>query len=307
MTLIVLGGINEDVVAHVEALPRTGETLAARRVVRSAGGKGLNQAVAAARHGGSVRLLGAVGDDAVGKSLRALMAREGIDTTDLRIIPGRVTGQALIALAASGANTIIVDAAANADYGPDALSRATLDARVFLTQFEARPDTIAALFSCPEARAGLRILNTAPAIEAGRDLLTLADILILNESELQAFARLPHPPEGEENIAVAARALLGRADQQVIVTLGAAGCLHVDARASRVIPGHAVEAVDTVGAGDCFAGVFAAAMADGEPIEAALRRANAAAALSVSRAGAAEAPPRRQEVEAFLAAEPTGT
>jgi ribokinase len=298
MTIVVLGGINEDVIALVEDLPRRGETIAAIGVERGAGGKGLNQAIAAARAGAPVLLLGAVGTDHAGEQLRDLMTREGIDTNHVAVFEDQPTGQALIALTQGGDNIIIVNAAANAAYGAAEIARADVRAAACLTQFEATLGAIEALFSNPEA--GIRILNAAPAIEAGRELLPLADIILLNETELQAFARLPAVPEDEATIAAAARTLIGRPGQHVVVTLGAAGCLHVSAEGQDMIPAFRMTAIDTIGAGDCFCGVFAAALADGEAIPAALRRANAAAALSVTRRGAGESAPHRAEVDALL-------
>lgn len=300
MTIIVLGGINEDIVAMVADLPRRGETIAAISVDRGAGGKGLNQAIAAARAGGAVRMLGAVGADHAGDTLRGLMERESIDISDVAVLGGQPTGQALIALSQAGDNTIIVNAAANAVYGPAEIARADVKAAVYLTQFEATLEAIEALFSTPEAKAGTRILNAAPAIEAGRSLLPLADVIVLNETELQVFARLPAIPEDKDAIAAAARTLITRPDQHVVVTLGAAGCLHVSAGQQDMIPSFRMTAVDTIGAGDCFCGVFAAALVDGQQIAAALRRANAAAALSVTRRGAGESAPMWPEVDALL-------
>lgn len=300
MTIIVLGGINQDVVLSVADLPRRGETIAATGLAHGAGGKGLNQAIAAARQGGAVRMLGAVGDDAPGRMLRDVMTREGIDTRSVAVLGDHPTGQAMIALSQGGDNTIIVNAGANAAYGAAAVTKADIDARVYLTQFEAAPDAIAALFSSSQAERGIRILNAAPALETGRQLLALADILILNETELQVFAKLPAVPEEEADILHAARALISRANQQVIVTLGAKGCLCVGADTEIMIAGVRMTAIDTIGAGDCFCGVLAAALDAGADLEDAVRRANAAAALSVTRQGAGESAPSRAEVDAVL-------
>jgi ribokinase len=301
MTVIVLGGINEDVVLSVDNLPRLGETIHALGIVHGAGGKGLNQAIGAARQGGAVRMLGAVGDDAPGATLMGIMAREGIDTTDVAIVSDQSTGQAFITLSRSGDNTILVNAGANAAYGSAAIATARTDARIFLTQFEATPEAIEALFTTAAAKKGIRILNAAPAIKACRPLLSLADILIVNETELQVFADLPTVPERLDDIAAAARSLVSRSDQQVIVTLGANGCLCVAIDTQEMIAGFTMKAIDTIGAGDCFCGVLAASLDEGMGIGAALRRANAAAALSVTRAGAGESAPTRAEVDALLA------
>lgn len=300
MTVTVLGGINEDVVIDVAALPLPGETITARGVDRGAGGKALNQAVAAARFGAATRLLGAIGDDAAGAFLRGVMQAAGVDHGGVATLAGTATGRAFICLAADGSNTIIVDAAANAAYGAAALRADLRPSRVSLTQFEARADAIAALFASPDA--GLRILNAAPALTDQRDLLSQADILIVNETECAAFAGLAALPSDPAELAAAARGLLAGSLAKVVVTLGAEGCLLVDRDGHQAFPGIAVPVVDTVGAGDCFCGVLAAALAEGIDLPTALRFAGAAAAISVGREGAAASSPLRAEVEAFLEA-----
>lgn len=302
MTIIALGGINEDVVLSVTDLPQRGQTIHAAGVTRGVGGKGLNLAIAAARQGGAVRLLGAVGDDAAGAWLRGVMAREAIDTSGVALLGDHPTGQAMITLAANGDNTIIVNAGANDAYDAAAIDAAAADGETFVTQFEARLDAIERLFSSPAAQRGTRILNAAPASDAARPLLRLADILILNETELQFFADLPSVPEDRATLVSAARGLVSRADQQIVVTLGAKGALWVTAADDTLIESLKVDAIDTIGAGDCFCGVLAAAIDDGADMTTALHRANTAAALSVTRRGAGESAPTRAEVDAMLGA-----
>lgn len=298
----VLGGINQDLVARVEGLPLPGQTLHARRLDISAGGKGLNQAVAAARFGARVTMLGAVGDDAAGASLMAVMAQAGCATHSVSILPDEATGQAFICLSEDGENTIVVNAGANASFGADALRDAFEGpVAVSLTQFEASPDAIHELFS--SGAAGLRILNAAPALTEHRALLAMADILVVNETELMTFASLAALSDDMVNIAIAARSLLAFPSQEVVVTLGAKGCLLVSANDITQVPAIQVDVVDTIGAGDCFCCVFAAAVAEGMSRTAALRWATAAAALSVGRAGAAASSPMRHEVEAAMAAD----
>lgn len=300
MTVTVLGGINEDVVIDVAALPLPGETVAARGVDRGAGGKALNQAVAAARFGAATRLLGAIGEDAAGLFLREVMQAAGVDHGGVATLAGTATGRAFICLAADGSNTIIVDAAANAAYDAAALRADLRPSRVSLTQFEARADAIAALFASPDA--GLRILNAAPALTDQRDLLSQADILIVNETECMAFAGMAALPPAAAELATVARGLLGGSLAKIVITLGAEGCLLVDRDGHQAFSGIAVPVVDTVGAGDCFCGVLAAALAEGIDLPTALRCAGAAAAISVGREGAAASSPLRAEVEAFLEA-----
>lgn len=303
MKVVVLGGINEDVVAHVATLPARGETVAARGVERSAGGKGLNQAVASARYGADTILLGAVGDDAAGESLRRTVRDAGASDAAIAVRDDVPTGQALICLSATGENTIVVNAAANAHFGAtDVVAAAPAAPAVFLTQFEATLEAVEALFRLPSAAAGIRILNAAPALIEGEHLLALADILILNETELQRFARLASVPDDRDAIAAAARTLIERPGQRAIVTLGGAGCVLVEADRTTAFAAFPATPVDTIGAGDCFCGVLAAALAEGAGIEDAIRTGSAAAALSVERRGAAASSPTRAQVHAKMAA-----
>lgn len=300
MSVVVLGGINEDVVIDVAALPHPGETLLAHGVSRSAGGKGLNQAVAAARFGAATRLLGAVGNDDAGRFLRGVMEDAGVDQSAVLTRRDHASGRAFICLAADGSNTVIVDAAANVAFGAEDVRNGLSSARVSLTQFEATYEAIAALFALPEA--GLRILNAAPALTARRDLIACADILIVNETECMAFADVSALPTEVGALAQVARSLFDGDLAHIVVTLGAKGCVLVDRQGHHAFPGMVVPVVDTVGAGDCFCGVTAAALAEGMDLAQALRFASAAAALSVSRRGAASSSPTRADVEAFIEA-----
>jgi ribokinase len=305
-SVCVLGGVNWDVVAHVRALPRPGETIHGLSLSQAAGGKGLNQAVAAARFGAPTLMLGAVGQDGPGVSLLAYLRAAGVDADQVKIDADLPTGQAHILLDQDGANMIVVTAGANRAFGAQQASAAAIPhGGVFVTQFEAQADAIAALFARPQAQAGLKILNAAPALAEHRALLDRADILLVNEAELARFAGLDAPPEAIDDVADAARGLIGRPGQAVIVTLGGRGGVAVQADA--VIPFHGLPAtvIDTVGAGDCFCGVLAAALAEDRPLPQALALANAAGALSVERPGGADSAPAREEVLARVDGDPS--
>ncbi|MCI3132376.1 ribokinase [Phenylobacterium aquaticum] len=301
MSVCVLGGINLDHVATVEALPAPGETVTSSRLERFPGGKAGNQAVAAARAGAATRLLGAVGDDEPGAYLRGFLAEAGVDLRGVITVADAPTGQAFITLDTAGRNSIVVAPGANARYGAAEVAAANLSgATVFLTQFEATLPAVEALFLSPEALGGVKILNAAPALAAGARLLALADILVVNETELARFAGLSQPPADAETAAAAALTLAGPG-QAVIATLGGDGAVIVrDGEVMRV-PGRRAEVVDTTGAGDCFCGALAARLSAGDDLERAVIYANAAAALSVTRAGAATSSPSQAEVEALLA------
>jgi len=254
--------------------------------------------VAAARYGAATRLIGALGNDSTGAQLREFMRGAGIGDSDVRAVEDIPTGQAYICLAANGDNLIVVTPGSNSELGPADIAAARLeDGRVFLSQFETPFAALEAFFRWPAARAGIKILNAAPALTGGKYLFALADIVIVNQTELEHFSGLP--VTGLADIAPAAR-VLRSANQTVIVTAGREGVVAVDGETVSHVAGHAVTAIDTVGAGDCFCGVLAAALDEGVPMVEALRAANAAAALSVGRRGAAAAMPDRDEVRLFL-------
>ena len=301
MSVCVLGGVNLDHVAQVAELPRPGETVASRSLAQFPGGKGANQAVAAARLGAKVRLLGAVGQDGAGGVMLNFLGGAGVDVAGVRREADASTGQAFITVDDAARNMIVVAAGANALYGADAANAADLGgAGIILTQFEATLAAIETIFTRPEAAGALKILNTAPALMEGARLLALADILILNETELASFAGLDAEPAAPDAAIAAARSL-ARSGQTVLATLGAAGAVAVRGDEVFRVAGLRQRAVDTTGAGDCFCGALAAALDRGLALAAAMAFANAAAALSVTRAGAAASMPLSAEVEALLA------
>ena len=306
MDVVVCGSLNMDLVARVATLPRPGETVAGRGLQRLPGGKGLNQAVAAARMGAKVAMIGARGDDADGATLEGLLAAEGIDTCGvLRRRPDADsattavhTGLAQVMVADDGENAIIVHGGANASLTPDEVRTALAalpHAGVAIAQLETPPATVAAFLGAARARGMRTLLNTAPALPDTRDLLALADIVVLNETELAHYAGAPSPAVGDAYAALARR-LLDRADQTIIVTLGAQGALCVTADEESHLAAPRVEVRDTTGAGDCFCGVLAAMSAQGYALAQALPQAVKAASLAVTRVGAAPSMPRAAEL-----------
>lgn len=303
MTVFVLGSINLDAVARVDDLPRPGETVAGKSLELFLGGKGANQAVAAARMGAATRLMGAVGGDDSGAGLKAKLAGYGVQVADVAELQGVPTGQAHVWVADSAENMIVVTAGANAMITPQQVAATPIEAqRVLLCQLETPAVAIEALFRAGSAKGALRILNAAPALPQGAALFPLTDILIVNQTELAAYAKLDREPVKLEEVSVASRKLMSRPDQTIIVTLGAAGAAVVRRDEAFLVEGKKVKAIDTVGAGDCFCGALAATLSQGMDLAEAVEMANAAAALSVQKAGAAPSMPSRREVEAFLAA-----
>jgi len=300
--VVVVGSVNVDLVVTVERLPAPGETVGGGRFARHHGGKGGNQAIAAARLGAPTFFVGAVGDDAFGADARAALAAGDVDTSELATLPGQATGIALIVVDEIGENSIAVAGGANAALGSlhvrQALRRLALGPDdVVLVGHEIRTGaTHEALRQAKLAKA-TAILNPAPAGGLQTETLALADVLTPNDLELTALA-------GEGSPSVRARRVLGHAsgDRAVLVSLGRRGALLVAGRQARSIPAPKVEAVDSTGAGDALNGALAAGLAAGLELGEAARRAVAAATLAVTRPGARSGMPTTAELDASLAA-----
>ncbi len=293
--VVVFGSINRDLVVSVANHPRPGETVSGENLREFPGGKGANQAVAARRAGAETVLVGAIGDDSFGAAMRAFLDGEALDLSALRLVAGVPTGIALIALDALGENSIIVVPGANAVLEPrdtEALRMTPSDC--VLAQFEVPEAFIEAGFRKARAAGARTILNPAPMKALMPSLLALTDILVLNETELEgASGRTDLRTENE--IIAAAQCLAGP-DRAVIVTLGPRGALAVTAEGIIRIDGERVDVVDTTGAGDCFVGNLAAGLARDLTLAEAMHRAGRAAAISVTRAGAATSMPYAREL-----------
>ena len=302
MSVCVLGSLNLDVVCRVAELPKPGETVMGRGVERLPGGKGANQAVAAARCGVRTHLIGAVGRDEAGDAMLAALRRAGVEAGQVLRLADHATGQAFIWVSDAGENSIVVAGGANLAVTPrmpDA--EAAAQSRVLLAQLETPVEPIEALYAGAPASAGcLRLLNAAPAIPEARRLFPLVDILIVNETELASFAGAAFDADNLDAVVACARGLICRPDQTVVVTLGAAGAAAVRSNGRVLVAGRPAKVVDTTGAGDCFCGVLAARLTEDADLETALAWANTAAALSTERPGAAPAMPTRAEIEARL-------
>jgi ribokinase len=285
--VVVVGSVNADLVVAVEALPGPGETVAGGRFARWSGGKGANQAVAAARLGAPVALVGAVGDDPFGDDALRELAAEGIDVSGVARV-GAPTGVALIVVDASGENQIAVASGANACVR---VPPASFGDAVMLLGHEVPDAAVAA----GADRGGRVILNPAPARAIDPRVFAARPILTPNASEA---ARLT----GERDPEAAARALAAKTRAPVLVTLGAEGALLLDGGDVERIPAPRVRALDTTGAGDTVNGALAAELAAGRELRDAVRFALAAAALSTRAEGARGGMPRRDEVERALAA-----
>ncbi|MEU3465811.1 ribokinase [Streptomyces sp. NPDC006733] len=311
--LVVVGSLNMDLSITVPRLPDRGETVSGADVVRGAGGKGANQAVAAARLGARVRMVGLLGDDAFGAELRGSLVTEGIDDRAVADLPGVASGLALIVVQHDGENTITLSPGANRHLDVPAFqaltdARAVGAADTVLFQLEVPLPTVLAAARAARAAGALTVLNAAPlpgpgpASDVLADLLYEVDVLVTNESEAAGLLQLPGAPAGtaEQDWAGCAEKLRLLGPATVVITLGAAGAVAAGPGQRVVEPGFAVDAVDTVGAGDAFCAQLALALGAGRPLADALRRACAAGALAATRRGAQASLPSRAEVDALL-------
>jgi ribokinase len=298
--VFVAGSINMDVVATATRHPKAGETVAGQAVHYFPGGKGANQAVAAAKLGASTALIGRLGTDAFGQQLRTFLAAQGVDLALVKDAAGTHSGTAIITIA-NADNTIVVVPGANALVSTEDVAAPVLaKGDVAVSQFEIPQATIAAFFKRARAAGATTILNPAPAIACNPELLELVDIMILNETELGFLAGTTLADTDEPaRFIEAARRLPAASGKTICVTLGKRGVLALVGGEPSLIAGRAVKALDTTGAGDCFVGALAAQLANAKAIRDALEYANAAASICVQRMGAAPSMPTAAEVAAL--------
>lgn len=303
--IVVVGSLNVDLVVPVERFPVAGETLMGGDYARHRGGKGANQAVAAARAGGGVRMVGRVGDDAFGAWLRAGLDADGVDHRGVAALPDAPTGVAFISVDAKAQNVIIVSPGANGRLsGPDLATSAFDGAGVVLLQLEVPLEaTLRAAELAKAARARV-VLNLAPATALDAEQLRHVDVLVVNESEaalllgIDAGALTDHPEQAARDLTTLV--------PTAIVTLGAEGSTWARRATAGGEPGaghvagYPVTAIDTTAAGDAFVGALAAALDRGAPIERALRFANASGALAVTIRGAQPSLPTADAIEALV-------
>lgn len=298
--VVVVGSLNVDLVVSLDRMPDSGETVFGHRLEQHAGGKGLNQAVAAARLGAEVEMIGAVGTDASGEWLSSVLDDEGIVRSGVAHLPGS-SGTALIEVDASGANRIVVVSGANSAVTPelvDAALAARSDVAVVLTQGELTPSAVQAAMATARAASVTTILNPAPAFAYSLDVLANVDYLIPNEHE--AALMTGRPTATRADAVGAAQDLVRMGVGCAIVTRGSEGAVWATATDTGDVAAFAVTAVDTVAAGDAFCGAFAAALAQGREMTQALRWATAAGALATTVLGAVPSLPTTGSVQALL-------
>jgi len=304
--VVVVGSANTDMVARVARLPKPGETVLGTEFQSVPGGKGANQAVAAARLGAVVTFVACVGADALGDGLVLGLEAEGIHTRYVVRDPDAPTGVALITVdEATGENVIVVASSANAKLSVGLVEMAgdaIRAADVLVCQLESPLETVTAALKLAREAGKTTILNPAPAQPLTDELLSLVSVLTPNETEAALLAgNAQATPEA------AAATLRAKGAGQIVVTLGAAGVLLVTEDGETRVPSRSVpQVVDTTAAGDCFAGALAVALGEGKPLAQAAAFASAAAALSVTKTGAQPSLPSRFETEQFLAAPQSG-
>lgn len=298
--VVVVGSLNMDLIVRTPRFPVGGETLAGHGFATAAGGKGANQAVAAARLGARVAMVGCLGDDANGAELRAGLLAEGIDCSAVATVPGVATGIATILVDDAGQNAIVIAAGGNGEMTAERLADhdGLLEAAdIVIAQLEVPMATVEATLARAHALGRTVILNPAPAVgPLPENWYGLIDYLIPNESEAALLTGIA--VDSPQSALQAAQKLLANGARRVLITLGSQGVFYADGERHLHLPVEPVVAVDTTAAGDTFVGGFAAGLAEGLPLESAIRLGQQAAALAVTRPGAQPSIPHRHELPA---------
>jgi len=300
--LVVFGSVNADHVLQVPTFPRPGETLHGSNYQVIPGGKGANQAVAAARLNADIGFIACVGDDSFGINIRESFKVDGINISGVKMQPNCPTGIAMIQVSKEGENTICISAEANAKLTAEAIEP-NLDqireAQYLLMQLETPLDGIIQAAQTAKSAQTSVILNPAPARELPDELLRCVDIITPNETEAEVLTGIT--VYDDQSAQKAADALHAKGVHTVMITLGAKGVWLSQQGNGTIVPGFRVKATDTTAAGDTFNGAFVTGLLEEMPLKSAIRFAHAAAAISVTRFGAQTSIPQREEVDAFLA------
>ncbi|MGD8110738.1 ribokinase [Vibrio sp. TRT 21S02] len=302
--LVVLGSVNADHVLKVPSFPRPGETLHGHGYQVIPGGKGANQAVAAARLGADVGFVACVGDDAFGINIRESFKLDGINISGVKMQPNCPTGIAMIQVAESGENSICISAEANAKLTAEAIEpdlEKIRQANYLLMQLETPTCGVEAAAKEAALSATKVILNPAPAKPLSDELLACVDVITPNETEAEVLTGVA--VSDHDSAQEAANILHAKGVETVLITLGAQGVWLSENGVGEIIPGFRVEATDTTAAGDTFNGALLTGLLEEKPLKSAIQFAHAAAAISVTRFGAQTSIPKREEVDRFLASQ----
>ena len=298
--IVVLGGINMDLVTLTSRFPAAGETVVGHRFLTYGGGKGANQAVAAGRMGGRVAMVGRVGDDVFGPQALATLVDAGVDVSPVGVSENTSTGIAVISIDDSAQNQIVQVLGANDTCGEEEAGKIMSllnEASTLLLQLEVSIDLSLTAAQAASARGVRVILDPSPVRPLPEEFYACCDIITPNETDAQALVGFS--VNDRDSAARAAEVLLGRGVGTVIVTLGPQGAYYATSRETGLVPAFEVQGIDSVGAGDAFNGALAVALAEGMSLDRAVRVAAAAGALSVTRSGAQDSMPRREEVLAL--------
>jgi ribokinase len=299
--VVVVGSSNVDLVMKMPRLPKVGETVTDCVFAQVLGGKGANQAVGAARAGGAVVFVACVGDDGYGGQVKESLRQDAIDTRFVSREPGVASGTALIMVGGEGHNYLAVAPGANYRLTPahvDRAREAIAGAAIVITQCEILPESLDRVIALGAELGKPVMLNLAPARPVSA--ASLAKLAYLSDNETEAEFLTGLEVASERDVETAAEALLAKGPKTVVLTLGARGAYVAGHGGGALVPGFAVAAVDTTAAGDVHCGALAVALVEGRPLLEAVRFANAAAALSVTKLGAQPSAPKRQDIEALL-------
>lgn len=300
--VVVVGSTNFDMVVKAERLPKEGESMLARNLKFFPGGKGANQAVGVARLGAKATFIGAVGQDIIGDFLVQGLESNSIDTAHVRRDKQRSTGCAMIMLFPNGNNTIVVDPSANFTLTPADIERATPvieKADALCTVLEIPPETVEASLRMARKAGKLTVLDAGPPRKIPQEVLKLADIVSPNETELEFLSG--QEVSGRVSAREAAEKLISMGVKTIVLKLGSDGAMLVTGKTCEHFPAYKVKPVDPTAAGDAFTAALTVKLARGEKMDAAIRYANMAGALAVTRLGAQPSLPKAEEVEAFAA------
>ncbi|WP_422484708.1 ribokinase [Gudongella sp. DL1XJH-153] len=298
--VIVVGSLNMDLVIRAPKIPRPGETILGSDFKQVSGGKGANQADAAAKLGTETIMLGAVGNDSMGKRLKDSLERDGVNVQMVLEKDDSPTGVAAIVVEDSGNNAITVAPGANSGFSSKDLlqmENAFKGADVMLVQLETPLDTVKTALKLAKKNNVTTILNPAPAMNLDDEIYTLVDVLTPNETELELLSNME--TDTSEKVEAAGRLLLEKGVSELVVTLGSQGSMHIGKDFSQIYPAYKVKAVDTTAAGDSFNAALAVSLANGSTMEESILFATKVGAMTVTKHGAQTSLPLLQEVEQF--------
>lgn len=298
--VIVVGSLNMDLVVRAPKIPRPGETVLGSDFKQVPGGKGANQADAAAKLGAETAMLGAVGKDSMGNQLIRSLEKDGVNVDKVLVKDNLPTGVAAIVVEDSGNNAITVAPGANSGFTPDDLS--DMDslfkrAKVMLVQLETPIETVRTALRMARKNNVTTILNPAPAIELDDEIFSLVDILTPNETELELLSGMD--TSNIERVEAAGKHLIQKGVSRLIVTLGSQGSIHIGNNSIKLYPAYNVKAVDTTAAGDSYNAALAVSISKGESLEDAIKFATKVGAMTVTKHGAQTSLPLVEEVEEF--------